>query len=96
MSPPMLSPSSMTRTVHRVSPCCSTRIGVKAYIVAPEGLKAGDKVMSGENAEPRVGNCMPLRRVPLGMVVHNLEMQPGRGGSNTWRWPPRYFIVTYC
>jgi large subunit ribosomal protein L2 len=55
--------------------------GVKAYILAPEGLKAGDKVMSGENAEPRVGNCMPLRKVPLGMVIHNLEMQPGRGGQ---------------
>jgi large subunit ribosomal protein L2 len=55
--------------------------GVKTYILAPEGLKAGDKVVSGEEAEPRVGNCLPLRRVPLGMVVHNLEMQPGRGGQ---------------
>jgi large subunit ribosomal protein L2 len=55
--------------------------GVKSYILAPEGLKAGDKVVSGEEAEPRVGNCMPLRRVPLGMVVHNLEMQPGHGGQ---------------
>lgn len=55
--------------------------GVKAYILAPEGLKAGDKVMSGDDAEPRAGNCMPLRRVPLGMVVHNVEMQPGRGGQ---------------
>jgi large subunit ribosomal protein L2 len=55
--------------------------GQKAYILAPEGLKAGDKIISGEEAEPRVGNCMPLRRVPLGMSVHNLEMQPGRGGQ---------------
>src|SRR5947209_18500087 len=55
--------------------------GVKAYILAPEGLKAGDKVVSGEEAEPRVGNCLPLRRVPLGMTVCNLEMQPGRGGQ---------------
>jgi large subunit ribosomal protein L2 len=55
--------------------------GTKAYILAAEGLKAGDKVVSGEDAEPRVGNCMPLRRVPLGMAVHNLEMQPGRGGQ---------------
>jgi large subunit ribosomal protein L2 len=53
----------------------------KAYILAPEGLKAGDKVVSGEEAEPRVGNCLPLRRIPLGMTVHNLEMQPGRGGQ---------------
>ena len=55
--------------------------GDKAYILAPEGLKAGDKVMSGDKAEPRVGNCMPLRKIPLGMTIHNLEMQPGRGGQ---------------
>ncbi len=55
--------------------------GVKAYILAPEGLKAGDRIISGADAEPRVGHCMPLRRVPLGMAVHNLEMQPGRGGQ---------------
>jgi large subunit ribosomal protein L2 len=55
--------------------------GEKAYILAPEGLKAGDKVISGEDVEPRVGNCMPLRKVPLGMTVHNLEMQPGHGGQ---------------
>src|SRR5215471_7413616 len=55
--------------------------GEKSYILAPEGLKAGDKVVSGEEAEPRVGNCLPLRRIPLGMAVHNLEMQPGRGGQ---------------
>ncbi len=55
--------------------------GTKAYILAPEGLKAGDKLMSGENAEPRVGNCLPLSKIPLGMSVHNIEMQPGRGGQ---------------
>jgi large subunit ribosomal protein L2 len=55
--------------------------GEKRYILAPEGLKAGDRVISGEEVEPRLGNCMPLRRVPLGMAVHNLEMQPGRGGQ---------------
>jgi large subunit ribosomal protein L2 len=55
--------------------------GLKAYILAPEGLKAGHKIVSGENAEPRVGNCLPLRRIPLGMTIHNLEMQPGRGGQ---------------
>jgi large subunit ribosomal protein L2 len=55
--------------------------GDKAYILAPEGLKAGDRVMSGENAEPRVGNCLPLTKVPLGMTIHNIEMQPGRGGQ---------------
>ena len=55
--------------------------GVKTYILAPEGLKAGDRIVSGESVEPRVGNCMPLSRIPLGMSVHNLEMQPGRGGQ---------------
>jgi large subunit ribosomal protein L2 len=55
--------------------------GEKAYILAPEGLKAGDKVISGEDHEPRVGHCMPLRRIPLGMAVHNVEMMPGRGGQ---------------
>ncbi len=55
--------------------------GEKAYILAPEGLKADDRVVSGEEVEPRVGNCMPLRKVPLGMTVHNLEMQPGHGGQ---------------
>ncbi len=55
--------------------------GTKAYILAPDGLKAGDKLMSGENAEPRVGNCLPLSKIPLGMSVHNIEMQPGRGGQ---------------
>jgi large subunit ribosomal protein L2 len=55
--------------------------GEKAYILAPEGLKAGDQVMSGEGVEPRIGNCLPLKNIPLGMTVHNLEMQPGRGGQ---------------
>jgi large subunit ribosomal protein L2 len=55
--------------------------GQKSYILAPEGLKAGDRVLSGESAEPRVGNCLPLSKIPLGMEIHNLEMQPGRGGQ---------------
>jgi large subunit ribosomal protein L2 len=55
--------------------------GEKRYILAPEGLKAGDKVASGSDVEPRVGNCLPLGRVPLGMTVHNVEMTPGRGGQ---------------
>ena len=55
--------------------------GEKTYVLAPEGMKAGDRIISGEECEPRVGNCMPLRRIPLGMAVHNLEMQPGRGGQ---------------
>jgi len=55
--------------------------GEKAYILAPDGLKAGDTVSAGPDAEARVGNCLPLSRIPLGMSVHNVEMQPGRGGQ---------------
>src|SRR3954467_2130433 len=55
--------------------------GEKRYVLAPEGLAAGMTVENNEEAEPRVGNCLPLRRIPLGMSVHNVEMQPGRGGQ---------------
>ena len=55
--------------------------GEKRYILAPEGLTAGDTVVSGEKVEPNVGNCMPLANIPLGSMVHNVEMQPGRGGQ---------------
>ncbi len=54
--------------------------GEKRYILAPEGLKTGAQLMSGPDAPPAVGNCMPLKFVPLGMTVHNIELQPGRGG----------------
>ncbi len=54
--------------------------GEKRYIVAPTGLKAGDQVISGKDAPPTVGNCLPLGRMPLGSQVHNIELQPGRGG----------------
>lgn len=55
--------------------------GEKTYILAPDGLKAGDRIMSGEESEPKVGNCMSLRKIPLGMTIHNLELQPGRGAQ---------------
>ena len=55
--------------------------GEKTYILAPEGLTAGDKVMSGEDVEPKIGNCMPLKKIPLGLIVHNVELQPGHGGQ---------------
>jgi large subunit ribosomal protein L2 len=55
--------------------------GERAYILAPEGLKAGDRIISGEEVEPRVGNCMPLRKIPTGMTIHNVELQPGHGGQ---------------
>ncbi len=55
--------------------------GEKAYILAPVGLVAGDKVENGPDVEPKVGNCMPLSRIPQGTEIHNIEMQPGRGGQ---------------
>ncbi len=55
--------------------------GEKRYILAPEGLKAGDEVLSGPDAPPNVGNSMPLRNVPLGLTIHNIELQPGVGGK---------------
>jgi len=55
--------------------------GEKSYILAPDGLKVGDKVMSGKNAEIRVGNALPLEKIPLGMAVHNIELLPGKGGQ---------------
>lgn len=53
----------------------------KSYILSPAGLKAGDWVESGEQVEPKVGNCMPLKRIPVGLDVHNIEMMPGQGGK---------------
>ncbi len=55
--------------------------GEKRYIIAPLGLRVGDQVMSGREAEVRVGNAMPLENMPLGTLVHNIEMKPGRGGQ---------------
>ncbi len=54
--------------------------GEKRYILAPIGLKAGDKVQSGQDAPASIGNALPLAKIPTGMTVHNIEMQPGRGG----------------
>ncbi len=55
--------------------------GEKRYMLAPLGLKVGDMVMSGPEAEIRVGNAMPLRNVPTGSMIHNIELNPGRGGQ---------------
>lgn len=54
--------------------------GEKRYIVAPDGMKAGDRVVSGPGSPPSVGNCLPLSEIPLGMSIHAIELQPGRGG----------------
>ncbi len=53
----------------------------KTYIIAPEGLKVGQKVMNGEHAEIRVGNCLPMSAIPVGTLIHNIELYPGRGGQ---------------
>ena len=55
--------------------------GEKAYILAPAGLKVGQQVMNGETAEARVGNCLELKDIPVGTLVHNIELYPGHGGQ---------------
>ena len=55
--------------------------GAKRYILAPEGLAAGMSVASGPDAEPKLGNCIPLAKIPTGLTIHNIEMQPGGGGK---------------
>ncbi len=55
--------------------------GEKRYIIAPHGLKVGDTVMSGPEAEIRVGNALPIRNIPTGSMIHNIELYPGRGGQ---------------
>ena len=55
--------------------------GQKAYILAPQGLKVGQKIMNGEHAEARLGNCLPLSLIPIGTEVHNVELYPGAGAQ---------------
>ena len=55
--------------------------GKKAYILAPQGLKVGQKIMNGEHAEARLGNCLPLSLIPIGTEVHNVELYPGAGAQ---------------
>lgn len=55
--------------------------GEKAYIIAPLGLQVGDTVMNGPSAELQTGNALPLKHIPVGSIVHNIELQPGRGGQ---------------
>jgi len=54
--------------------------GEKRYIVAPDGIKVGDKVNSGKGATPDLGNALYLEEIPLGSIIHNIELEPGRGG----------------
>ncbi len=55
--------------------------GEKAYIIAPEGLKVGTTLMNGADAEVSVGNCLPLANIPVGTLIHNIELYPGKGGQ---------------
>ena len=55
--------------------------GEKRYIIAPKGIKVGQKIVSGENADIIVGNALPLEKIPVGTVIHNIEMHPGHGAQ---------------
>ena len=55
--------------------------GEKRYIICPQGLQVGTKVSSGENVAPEIGNALPMKSIPLGTIIHNVEMQPGQGGK---------------
>ena len=55
--------------------------GEKRYILAPVGLNVGDRIVSGADADIKVGNCLPLENIPVGTFVHNIEMHPGKGGQ---------------
>ena len=55
--------------------------GEKAYILAPQRLKAGDKIVSAEKADIKPGNAMPLKNMPVGTIVHNVELRSGKGGQ---------------
>jgi large subunit ribosomal protein L2 len=77
-----------TVTSIEYDPCRSARLalleykdGEKRYIIAPLGLQVGAKLMSGANAPAEIGNCLPLRSIPVGLPIHNLELTPGKGGQ---------------
>ena len=55
--------------------------GEKRYIIAPKGLKVGDKVVSGPNSDIKIGNALPLENIPVGTVIHNIELKPGKGAQ---------------
>src|SRR5690606_26981018 len=55
--------------------------GEKRYILAPEGLKVGQTIVSGDSVAPEIVNTLPLQNIPLGSIIHNIELNPGQGGS---------------
>ena len=61
--------------------------GVKAYIIAPKGLEVGQRIVSGPDADIKVGNALPLANIPVGTVIHNIELKPGKGAElGPFRW----------
>jgi large subunit ribosomal protein L2 len=55
--------------------------GEKRYIIAPQGIQVGQKIVSGKDSPPEIGNALPLSDIPLGTIVHNIELRPGQGGA---------------
>jgi len=74
-------PSSTIRAGQPDWHCLEYQDGEKTYIIAPSGLQVGAKLLSGPTAPPELGNCLPLRTVPVGLPIHNLELIPGRGAQ---------------
>ena len=64
--------------------------GEKSYIIAPNGLKVGDVVVSGADADIKPGNALPLGNIPVGTFIHNVELYPGKGAS--WPAPPATWL----
>ena len=69
------------RIVRLVSLCCFMLMEEKRYIIAPNGLQVGATLMSGETAAPEIGNALPLQNIPVGTVIHNIELRPGQGAA---------------
>lgn len=72
---------STIRTALRTSHWFCTKTVKRRYILAPKGLKAGDQIQSGVDAAIKAGNTLPMRNIPVGSTVHNVEMKPGKGGQ---------------
>jgi large subunit ribosomal protein L2 len=72
---------STTRIARRESPFSPYADGEKRYILQPSGLKVGDTVVAGDSVDILPGNCLPLKNIPLGTTIHNVELRPGKGGQ---------------
>ena len=79
--PAKVATSSTTRTAAARIALLHYVDGEKRYIIAPVGLKAGDKIISSASADIKPGNCLPIANIPVGTVIHNIEMHPGKGAQ---------------